>query len=55
MDDEYFFEFVVGPPVEYLLLKIEQESQERATRVPVPKPKSKTMWDLPDPFVPKEE
>jgi len=52
--DPYFFEFVVGPPVEYLCQKLDAETEERV-KPPQPKPKSRTMWDLPDPHVPKKD
>lgn len=57
MDDEYFFQFVVGPPLEYLLAITQQEVEETVieSQMPRPKPKGRTMWDLPDPFLPKKE
>lgn len=54
--DPYFFEFVVGPPVEYLIQKLEEEtSRDDMPSQPPPKHKGRTMWDLPDPFVPKDK
>lgn len=53
--DPFFFEFVVGPPVEYLLRVREEFVAEDAPAPPPVKPKAKTMWDLPDPFLPKEK